>query len=201
MRVIHRVFVKDTLGSKLPKELDSDGVFRLPVGQWLAAAGVSLEEMNSQLPADHRYPGKHPTFRTAGIAVEMQVRFHNTIHSDGALGDRFDALFNPVNIKAEIQPIANRKQWAGLGPLMHYELFPSGASQQRYHKVERYRQGVQFKFVGTGRLLQFNLMEVHACGRALMRRLVSTLASSCARSYLEAAAVRGYTLHSPPQNV
>ena len=156
------VYVAAANGTRLPIQLSSDGAVRVPMGMYLEAAGVSLEDENNQLPPDHRYTSsqRYPRFRTAGINVELEVRFHNTQDRDGSLGARFDALFNPGGISAEIVPKANRKQWAGLGPIMHYEKFPEGAGQQTFHKVERYRQGVVFRFVGVGRVLVFDFMQL-----------------------------------------
>ena len=91
------VYVTAANGTRLPFQLGSDGAMRVPMGAYLAAAGVSLEDENSQLPADHRYPSskRYPRFRTAGVNVELEVRFHNTMDRDGSLGARLDAMFNP----------------------------------------------------------------------------------------------------------
>lgn len=157
-----QVFITAADGTPLPTTVDSDGAIRLSVGEYLRAAGLSLEDANDYLPPDHRYksPKIYPRFRTAGVNVDLEVRFHNTADNDGTLGHRFDALFSPAAIRAEVVPHANRRQWAGLGPVMHYEAFPSGPQQQSFHKVERYRQGVVFRFKGVGSVLTFDFMQL-----------------------------------------
>ena len=86
-------------------------------------------------------------------------------------------------MRAEITAEADKKQWAGLGatvfyevspPCSHlslplipskasfplpffYEVAPHGPGQMNYHKIERYRQGVVFNIQGVGEVISFDM--------------------------------------------
>ena len=70
------------------------------------------------------------------------------------------AMFIPHDVRAEIVLQPNTKQWAGLGPIMSYEQFPTGEGGRTFHKVERYRQGVVISFVTVGHVMRFDLKQL-----------------------------------------
>ena len=67
--------------------LDADGevVRRVPSGAgisdtiqgWLAVAGVTLDEPNTNLTADYRDATKFPPFRSAGVSIDILIAYDN----------------------------------------------------------------------------------------------------------------------------
>jgi hypothetical protein len=64
-------------------------------------------------------------------------------------------------VVAKVTPRASTKKWAGDGPIMHYELYPTGpVGEETYAKVIRYRQGVQLVFHTSGKLWKMDWLYV-----------------------------------------
>ena len=145
---LHVVVLNQTGHNVIP-DYESGGAVGLTVAEWLKAAGVSLEDEARHTP-DYTYhddrcaahgtcglPMRYPRFRTAGVMVNVMARFHNTEDQVQTLAMRWDALWHPQAVSAEITADANKKVWAGLGAVTFYETTPHGPDQMAYHKVER----------------------------------------------------------------
>ena len=126
---------------------------------------------NKDLTPDYRTMGtadnpyRYPKFRTAGLNLQMQINFVNSDPAQeqerrGGSPTSLRAMFAPHDVRAEIELKPNVKQWAGLGPIMSYEQFPSGEGGRTFHKVERYRQGVVVSFVTVGHVMQFDIKQL-----------------------------------------
>jgi len=137
----------------------------------LGAVDLDLDQENSDLTPDYRTTGtaadpyRYPKFRTAGVNLQMQINFVNSDpipeqERRGGAPTRLRALFSPHDVRAEVEMKPNVKQWAGLGPIMHYEQFPSGPGGNTFHKVERYRQGVVISFVTVGHVMRFDIKQL-----------------------------------------
>ena len=134
-------------------------------------ADIDLDMENKDLTPDYRTMGtadnpyRYPKFRTAGLNLQMQINF---VNSDPAIEQErrggsptsLRAMLAPHDVRAEIELKPNVKQWAGLGPIMSYEQFPSGEGGRTFHKVERYRQGVVVSFVTVGHVMQFDIKQL-----------------------------------------
>jgi len=160
---------------------NSGSAVSLSVAEWLRSAGLTLSDVVTHTD-DYRYSAdsceaynkcgeamNYPRFRTTGVYVEVYARFHNTEDQVNTIAGRWDAFFNPTNVRVEVKAAANTKIWAGLGAVTHYEQMPSGPNQRTYHKVERYRQGVVFDIRGVGEVIKLDV-------GTLVTMLVATIA-------------------------
>lgn len=139
----------------------TDGAaIRMPLAGWLRAAAtestsvvrnVSLDGYNYDLSADYRDPTRFPPFRSSGVALQITIEYDNLNAHDSKPG------YDNTQIYAFIRPKVMTAQWAGNGPITHYNSYPSGpAGAQSYDKVFRYRQGVVVSFQTTGRLYKMD---------------------------------------------
>ena len=143
-------------GTEVP--LESGSSISMTLEQWLTAArtaqgstvtNVALSGFNTDLAPDYRYPTRYPPFRSTGVALEINIDYNN-------FGPNGRAMLNNHQVTATITPEATTTQWAGNGPITHYNAYPTGPSgSATYDKVFRYRQGIVVTFRTTGRLYKF----------------------------------------------
>ena len=176
----------------------------LSLGEWLEAAGTSLDELNglANPDADGREGGgldgtRLPFNRMTGMVITVLIRYSNgepTIQKQPKIW---------ANITAQKQFLA----WSGLGSEKIHVVYPSGAhGSQTYEYIDRYSQGVVFDFQPTGRVFGSDPSWAHLGGHsiaalALARRLGSAGASpratgSTRRPYATSASARRTTRHA-----
>ena len=131
---------------------ESGAAVRMHVRDWLALAGLdSLDATNLDLEPDATDATKYPRFRTSGILVDITIEYSNV---DPAT--RRPSYWNET-IHANVRPEAKKSQWAGDGPLVQWNQYPTGPrGARRYDKVEMYRQGIIFQFRTTGKLFRMD---------------------------------------------
>lgn len=162
----------------------------LSLNELIQAAGLDLDAPNVDLTPDYRTDGtaanpyRYPRFRTSGVNIKTKIDFTNTNpnvdREHRTLASSLYAILYPGDIRAEITLEPNIKQWGGLGPIMAYEQYPSGPGGRAYHKIERYRQGVVFKFVTVGHVRKFDeahlvLQIVIAIGMMVLAKLATEM--------------------------
>jgi len=121
-------------------------VIRLKLSEWLRAAGIALDDLNTHVAPDPTDSAHHPFFRTTGVTIMVDVEYTNV----KPLKNEPEYVFHR-EIRATVKPHVD-EQWAGLGvkaPI--YEVVPTGvAGAQTYRKLLRYSQGAVFKFTSKG---------------------------------------------------
>ena len=168
-----------------------------------AVPQVSLDGAAADLKPDDTRNGRHPPFRTSGIALQIRIEYDNLHANDGGAG-----LYNR-QVYAKVTPSVTTSQWAGNGesstlakhrsapkpslshlpcplvlspspgPITIMKQYPTGTpGQMTYDKVFRYRQGVVVTFSSVGRLYkwdwQFFLLELITV--SVMLRVAKTVA-------------------------
>jgi hypothetical protein len=128
-----------------------------PLWWWLAAANVSLDEVNEGVTADYRDNVSRPFFRSTGLRLEIELHYTNKNRQTG----QAEIVENTsVTTEARVRSSKHDGLWAGLGPVPFYEVYPTGPSgAQVYSKATRYRQGVLATFRGTGSMYRFDVMQ------------------------------------------
>jgi len=136
--------------------LESGSAIGKSVGDWLAMAGIALNDQNTNLTADYydqrntnltpdQY--RYPTFRTAGVAVDVYIAYDNRDHTTGR------PMFDSREVFADVTLSASTGVWAGSGPKVEYASYPTDdevSGAQTYDKFYHYRQGVVFQFRSSG---------------------------------------------------
>ena len=119
------------------------------VGDWLKAAGTSLEDRNIYANYANGTVRTDPARnRLTGIIVNVRIKYTN---GEPSLGRN-------RQVTAEVTPEHERTGWAGAGPLTITIEHPKGTpGGQTYHYVTRYRQGIQFNFEATGKIYYFEI--------------------------------------------
>jgi len=152
--VTTRVFKYDS--EEVFKEFTPGDVISLTIEEWLEVGGIAdINGYSEAGPADYIDGVTYPRYRTAGVGLEVVVEFHNRQKSD-------DKPFAPglhysKDIIADVRVTAEKSNWAGAGPKVHYEVYPSGpGGSQTYDKIFQYRQGVAIKFKSAGELYKFD---------------------------------------------
>lgn len=143
----------------------SGGSISNSLAGWLALADVSLDQPNLNLTADYRDPTKFPTFRTAGVSLDVSIFFDNRDPQTRK------PAYDSRDVFAEVTVSASRNVWAGTGPSVHYEAYPETdpvTGKEIYDKVYRYRQGVIFTFRTAGLMYIMN-WQVRNLHRHLLR--------------------------------
>lgn len=139
-------------------KVNSGSAVRLPLEQWLLAAAtddtsslsnITLDAYNSDLSADYRDANRFPPFRSAGVALQVTIEYNNLNPHDQKPG------YDNKEVFAYIRPKATTTQWAGNGPITHYNQYPTKGGLS-YDKVFRYRQGVVVTFRSTGKLYKMD---------------------------------------------
>jgi len=128
------------------------------VGEWLRAAGASLDQPNEQLTPDYRNGSVYPRLRSSGLHVAVEIYFSNgkrTSSDDAGGPPSFKPYFLQTvrDVQATVRLVADTSSWAGNGPIMNYPLHASVGGRVgpgSFHKVETYRQGVVFLFRTRG---------------------------------------------------
>ena len=123
---------------------------RLSVRDWLAAANVSLDAINYQVNADES--GSHPSVRTTGAKVNVEIEYSNIDPVTGR------AVPGKTSVHANVRLAQEAGTWTSAGVEKTWVRFPELPRDipQRYHLVERWKQGVRFQFTTTGRIHKFD---------------------------------------------
>ena len=173
----------------------------MSVGDWLAAAGISLNDFNYDLTPDYRDPAVYPTLRSSGVTLDVIV--HLTNREAGSYKPGYD---NKI-VKASVMPKAVTNNWVGNGPTIHYESYPTGPpGARRFAKVVRYRQGIAFRFRSAGRMFMMNWMYLFDvilgalvlmnASKGLTRLYATTCAGHDVASMISSRAVEERTVES-----
>ena len=113
----------------------------MSVNEWLEAGGAQLDAENLNIGPDYRDPNHRVTNRIAGAMIDIDIAYSNT-HEDG-----MPATSSPIHVTAIIRVTANTQTFRGPGPQVIWPQYPEGPlTEQTYHKVTRYRQGVVINF-------------------------------------------------------
>jgi len=168
-------------------EVESGSSVRMPIADWVAGAAteaksnirnVTLNKFNSDLPADYRDSTRHPPFRSSGVAVLITVDYDNLNDLDSKPG------YYNRQVHATITPKALTSQWAGNGPITHYNVYPTrpdASGAQVYDKIFRYRQGVVFTFQTTGTFYKMDWM--YLLNAVIAGLVLLSVANSVAQTY------------------
>ena len=104
--------------------------------EWLLASGVpSINAINEDFyETDYRDDTSFPPLRTSGLDVQVTIEFDNrdpvTKYPD----------FHSTEVFATVKCVATADMWAGPGPRIHYNQYPTGvAGNQTYDKVLLYQ--------------------------------------------------------------
>jgi len=137
----------------LLRTVQSGNAIRNTVEGWLEMANVSLNVANTKLTPDYRDATRYPPFRSAGVSIEVVIRYDNRNR------DSRKAAYASRQVIADVSASAVTSVWAGNGPTTHYERYPTvdaATGAQHYDKYLKYRQGVVFTFRSTGLLFIMN---------------------------------------------
>jgi hypothetical protein len=125
----------------------------LTVDQWLKAANISLDDINTIASKDAsgrkgaKGGDRYPYFRLTGLVVTVLIKYSN---GQPSVADQ-PAVFADVEAQQQMLP------WAGPGSERIHVLYPSGSlGQEVFEYVDRYAQGVVFDFEATGRVYKFD---------------------------------------------
>ncbi|CAE8604493.1 unnamed protein product [Polarella glacialis] len=117
----------------------------LTIGEWVAAAGISLDDrLKGQVEASPT-DGQFPFRRITGVKLHFMMRYYG--QAGGAVGDG-DETF-----KCEIS-ISKKDGWTSAGAKNTYVSF-NGNDDAEYY-VERSRRGIRFEFFAEGAVEQFD---------------------------------------------
>lgn len=121
------------------------------IKEWLIAGGVDLDTPNMNIGADHADASRRINTRFSGVMLNIDLSYTNT---DKVSGQATSA----PHVHAVIRVDASTKTYAGPGPQVHWEMYPRGpATEQTYHKVTRYRQGIIASFnAGSSKIYAFD---------------------------------------------
>ena len=92
--------------------------------------GFRLNDANTNLSPDYR-PGRahvYPSFRSAGLSIDLDVRYSNIDPATGRPGYDEQTVFARVDAKA------TTSTWGDIGPLTHYERYPLAGSADGDHR-------------------------------------------------------------------
>jgi len=122
----------------------------LPVGQWLSAAGASLDDYNSLAGRDQmgRDGGQREPFnRMTGMVIAVTIRYHNGSPQ----------LTAQPQVSAHIAATKQLLGWAGPGSQRIHVTYPTGSyGAETFEYIDRYAQGIAFDFEPTGLVYVFN---------------------------------------------
>ena len=170
-------------GSKLV--IGDRQTIRLSVRDWLAAADLTLDVPNFQVPPDPQ--GRRATFRTTGAKVKIEIEYSNVDPVSGR------AVVGKKDVHANVRSTHEGGTWNSAGVEKTWVRYPTlpRHTPQEYHLVERWRHGIQFQFTTTGRIFEFNffyLLSVVLSG-LVMLKFANTLTDLYAFNCLGAESV------------
>jgi len=120
------------------------------VGEWLTAAGTSLDEFNELAGFDEegRDDGKRkPYNRMTGLVISVLISYSNGLPT----------FYEKRNVHATISANKQLLAWAGPGSERIHVKYPEGPlGAQTFHYIDRYSQGIVFSFEPTGRVYVFD---------------------------------------------
>jgi hypothetical protein len=169
----------------------SGRVLRLPVADWLAAANVSLDEINGAVRADSS--GAYPRMRTSGVNIKVQIEYSNIDKATGR------AILGQTQVHADVTLQAENGTWTGAGVQTIWVQFPTGDRDlaQNFTVVERWRQGVLFQFHTTGMIFKFDCAHRTAPHRTAPHRTAPHHATRRARRGHGPAVCRPHVIPPP----
>jgi hypothetical protein len=113
----------------------------MSIKEWLEAGGAQLDVENLSIRPDYRNDSQRVTNRYAGAMIDIDIAYSNT---DDAGRPQTSS---PIHVQAVIRVKSNTQTFRGPGPQVIWPEYPSGPStEQTYHKVTRYHQGVVVNF-------------------------------------------------------
>mmetsp|Transcript_46439 Transcript_46439/g.121885 ORF Transcript_46439/g.121885 Transcript_46439/m.121885 type:complete len:845 (-) Transcript_46439:145-2679(-) len=153
-------------GNGTHMRFESGETIRLPVKDLMAAANLTLDERNYQVPADST--GTFPPYRTTGATIGIEIEYSNI---DPATNR---AVIGNMNVHANVRFTAESGTWTSAGVEKFWVIFPAlpRDTPQEYHLVERWRHGIRFQFSTTGRIHKFdwlNLLTVVLSGLVMLK--------------------------------
>jgi len=142
-----RVVVKGNDGNVIDK-LSDDTWINYTVGEWLAGAGISLDQRNPSVTnVDGVKPRTNPFYRTTGVNVVVDVQFYNLpkLHGVNEWSWKNVAV---INLRYE-------PGWADMGSQVTYHDYPdyevlNNNDTVEYYYTDAYPYGVKFFFLGSG---------------------------------------------------
>lgn len=115
--------------NKSALQFDSGSAIRLSLRGWLDAANVSLDDRNTQLSPDYRDSAVYPRMRSSGTTLTITTKYSN-------LGADGEPSYYERRVDAHVSVAADLSNWAGPGPLTHWEEYPKGVvGNQTYGKA------------------------------------------------------------------
>ena len=141
-------------------------VVRLPITEWLQAANTSLDQINEAVSPDDK--GARPVMRTSGVNVKIGIEYSNL----DPLTNR--AVPGKTSVHATIRAVSEYGTWTGAGVQSIWVQFPTlpRDQPQEFHLVERWRQGINFSFHTSGKVVKadfFYLLSVILSGLVMMK--------------------------------
>ena len=122
----------------------------LSVADWLRAANISLETLNDQVSADSR--GRRVPLRSSGVTVRVEVEYSNRDPVSGR------AVIGNTNVHADVSLRREVATWTGVAKQTTWVISPAlpRSNPSEYYLVERWRYGVKFEFVVSGRVYRLD---------------------------------------------
>lgn len=142
-------------GNGTIRKFDAGEVLTLPLHEWLHAAHVDLDSSNRAVRRDDE--GRLPPMRTTGVNVRVDIEYSNINKGTQR------AVIGKREVHADVSLRTEYGTWTGLGSQAIWVVYPSnpdGTVPQRYHLIERQRQGVLFQFHTSGMIFKFDIFYV-----------------------------------------
>ena len=141
-------------------------VLRLRLTEWLDAANTSLDSLNRAVSPDDG--GAHPVLRTSGVNVKINIQYTNL----DPVTER--AVPGKTSVHATVRVRSEYGTWTGAGVQSIWVQFPTLPRDvpQDFHLVERWRQGINFSFHTSGKIVKadfFYLLSVILSGLVMMK--------------------------------
>lgn len=126
------------------------------LAEWLAAAGTSLDSVNTEVHTpDYRDGTTEPFVRTTGLNLRFTVKYSNERNGR--------AVARNFKISSELEVEANKRSWAGMGQRVVYDddidriqKADWDAAPLTRTRVSRESQGVLVTFRADGRIYSFD---------------------------------------------
>jgi len=134
-------------------KFDPGTTVTLSVGDWLKAAGTSLDDINIYAGVDKmgrtdaNGQPREPFNRMTGVVLEILIKYTNGVPS----------LAPRKTVSAQITSQRKLLAWAGPGSQRIHIQYPTGPyGGETFDYIDRYAQGVQFDFQPTGLVYTFD---------------------------------------------